>query len=57
MKFKNISDYDLAIPGVGLVKAGEEKNMPAGFHNANFAKVSEKKVDDKPKEEIKKSKE
>ena len=51
-KFKNISENDLAIPGVGLVRAGETRDMPKGFHNANF-----KKVDDKPKKKEDKHKE
>jgi len=50
-KFKNISDNDLSVVGVGLIKSGETRNMPKGFHNANFKKVSDKKVDEKPKEE------
>jgi hypothetical protein len=42
MKFKNVSQKDLRIPGIGLVKSGEIKNMPKGFNNANFEKVVEK---------------
>ena len=39
MKYKNISKNDLTIPGIGLVKSGEIKNMPKGFNNSNFEKV------------------
>ncbi len=48
MKFKNISKQDLYIPDVGLVRAGEEKEMPEGFSNSNFEKV-EKPQDNKTK--------
>jgi len=47
-KHKNISGIDLSIPNVGVVKAGEEREMPEGFNNVNFKKVEtkeEKKVD------------
>ncbi len=40
---KNISDKDLSIPGIGIVKAGEEVELPEGFNNANFVKVKDKK--------------
>jgi len=43
MKYKNVSKKDLAIPGIGLVKSGQTKEMPKGFHNANFERV--KKVE------------
>ena len=49
MRYKNISSKDLAIPGIGLVKSGESKEMPKGFHNANFI-VEPKKVIEKPKD-------
>jgi len=39
MKQVNISDRDLIIDGVGIVKPGEERDMPKGFHNANFKPV------------------
>ena len=39
MKYKNISKKDLSVVGIGLVKSGEIKDMPKGFHNANFEKV------------------
>lgn len=41
MKYKNISDQDLSIPGVGIVKAGEVADLPEGFHNANFQSVEQ----------------
>jgi hypothetical protein len=44
-KHKNITDKDLSIPGIGIVRAGEEKEMPDGFNNANFVKVKEKKIE------------
>lgn len=46
MKFKNTSKQNLYIPDVGLVRAGEEKEMPEGFNNPNFEKV-EKPQDNK----------
>ena len=53
MKFKNVSGKDLRVPGIGLVKALEIKNMPKGFHNANFEKVVVKPIkEEKPKEII-----
>lgn len=39
MKVKNISNRNLVIPGVGLVKSGEEAVVPKEFHNANFEEV------------------
>jgi hypothetical protein len=36
-KVKNISDSELAIVGVGMVKAGEIIEVPADFNNPNFA--------------------
>jgi hypothetical protein len=39
MKFKNTTNQDLNIPDVGIVKAGEIREMPDGFHNANFVEV------------------
>ena len=40
MKFKNISEQDLSVPGVGTIKAGEVADLPEDFHNANFKKVT-----------------
>lgn len=42
-KFKNITKKDLTIPDVGLVKSGEIKEMPDGFHNVNFEKIESQK--------------
>ncbi len=49
MKYKNISKKDLAIPGIGLVKSGQTREMPKGFHNANF-EVVPKKVNENPRD-------
>jgi hypothetical protein len=46
--FKNKTKEDFFIPDVGLVRAGEEKEMPEGFNNSNFEKV-EKTQDNKTK--------
>ena len=37
---KNISSQDLAIVDIGVVKAGQEIEVPTGFSNANFIEVS-----------------
>ena len=42
-QYKNISDKDLMLPGIGVVKAGENIEQPDGFNNANFEKVGEAK--------------
>lgn len=47
MKFKNITENDYTIPGVGLVKAGEIVEMPEGFHNGNFEEIKKKEVETK----------
>ena len=39
MKYKNVSKKDLLVVGIGLVKSGAIRNMPVGFHNANFLPV------------------
>lgn len=48
-KFKNISNKELVIVGVGRVKPGEVREMPEGFNNPNFeavkAEPSKKEVD------------
>jgi len=51
-RHKNISNQDLTIPGIGIVKAGEEKEMPEGFNNANFVKVKEKKIKKEEEEKV-----
>jgi hypothetical protein len=43
-KYKNISEQDLELPGVGVVKAGGVITQPEGFNNANFEKVGEVKT-------------
>ncbi len=52
-KYKNISDKDLSIPGIGIVKAGEEREMPEGFNNANFKKVASNEEVKKENKQIK----
>lgn len=57
MIYKNTSDQELSIPEVGMVKPGEEVEMPEGFNNANFTlvkKSSKAKVDE---DELKSKKE
>lgn len=39
---KNISDQDLSLEGIGMVKKGETVKVPDGFSNANFEEVSKK---------------
>lgn len=39
----NITETDLFVRGIGLVKAGEEVTVPADFNNANFKEVKTKK--------------
>ena len=52
--FKNISNEDLSIIGVGIVNAGETVELPDTFHNANFAIVKgEDKIE---KEKVEKDK-
>lgn len=43
-KYKNISDKELWLPGIGKVKAGGTIKQPDGFNNANFKKVEEAKT-------------
>jgi hypothetical protein len=54
MKYKNISEIDLTIPGVGKVKAGAVVETKVEINNANF--VKEQKVETAPKEADKKDK-
>lgn len=56
MKFKNISEQDLHVPGVGTVAAGEIAEMPDDFHNANFEKVEEDKPSGNKKEKVEEKK-
>jgi hypothetical protein len=53
MKYKNISDKDLSMPGIGIVKSGESREMPQGFHNANFVLVEKEQSEEKGKVDIK----
>lgn len=55
MKFKNVSNKDLSIPGIGLIRSGQVRNMPKDFHNANFEKVEEKVSEDPKHNKHKKS--
>lgn len=47
-KYKNISEQDLELPGIGIVKAGEIIEQPDGFNNANFEKVGEAETKETP---------
>jgi len=49
MKYKNISEIDLTIPGIGKVKAGATVETKAEINNANF--VKETKVESAPQKE------
>lgn len=40
MKYVNISDQELIINGLGVVKPGDEIEAPKGFNNANFKPVT-----------------
>jgi len=54
MKYKNISETDLFVPQVGLVKAGEVVETEVNINNSNFQKVEPAKpVQAKEKEEDK----
>lgn len=52
-KYKNISQEDLSLPNIGIVKSGEEIDQPEGFNNANFQKVGETKQEVSQKKEEK----
>ena len=43
-KYKNISNLDLFVPQVGLVKAGEEELTEVDINNSNFEKVEKVKI-------------
>ena len=51
-KYKNITENELTVPGIGIVKPGETVEAPEGFHNVNFEKIEERKKQ-KEEEEIK----
>lgn len=38
---KNITERDLTVIGVGIVKAGETAKVPVTFHNVNFKVAKE----------------
>jgi len=44
---KNITEQDLTIPDVGVVKSGETVEVPVDFNNPNFETVSEAKKEAK----------
>lgn len=50
MKYKNISQETLALPGIGVVEPGQIIEVEEGFNNANFEKVGETEIH-KPKRE------
>jgi len=54
MKYKNITEQDLSVIGVGIVKVGQEVEMPKGFNNANFKIVKKEKEVETKKLEINK---
>jgi hypothetical protein len=45
---KNISEQELAIPEVGVVKSNETISVPDDFHNANFEVVKSKSKSEEP---------
>lgn len=45
--YRNTSDQDLAVVGVGVVKAGATVEIEGDFHNANFELVEKRKRDEK----------
>jgi len=47
MKYKNISNRDLAIPNLGVVKAGETFESKDEIKNRNFEEVKEEKLGEK----------
>lgn len=51
MKYKNISQNDLMVPNVGIIKAGETIETNIEINNVNFKKIVEEKV--VKKEELK----
>ena len=59
MKYKNITEQEVTIPGVGIIEAGEEVEMPKDFNNANFklVKSSKTKVEEDEDEPLKSKKE
>ncbi|MFA5168816.1 MAG: hypothetical protein WC530_09845 [Candidatus Omnitrophota bacterium] len=41
MRYKNISDQDLTVIGVGIVKAGADVEVAEPINNQNFALVKQ----------------
>lgn len=48
--YTNISDQELSIPGVGMVKPGEEIKSSWEIYNANLELVADGDTDDEPSE-------
>jgi len=44
-KYKNITNQDLYLPNIGLVKAGEIVETEISINNANFQKVVSKVIE------------
>jgi hypothetical protein len=63
MKFRNISNKTLIVPGKGEIRPGGRVDLPKGFHNANFrraetpGKKAEKVKIKKPRKKRKKTNE
>lgn len=53
---KNISEQDLSIPDVGVIKAGETGTVPDDFNNPNFEVAKSGKAE-APKAEVNQTKE
>ena len=51
MKYKNKSNKELWLPGIGKVKPEGIIDQPDGFNNANFEKVEEAKLPKATEEE------
>lgn len=43
-KYKNISQNDLMVPNVGIIKAGESIETNIEINNVNFKRLFEEKV-------------
>ena len=52
MKYRNITDQKLFLPGIGEVEAGQEIELDFELNNANFVKVGEEEKKEEIKEEI-----
>ena len=49
-KYKNISDKDLALPNIGIVKAGKVIESEIEINNVNFELIKEDKKEDQKTE-------